>query len=45
MNQDHKEIEDLTWKAINAETKKIHDRDKHFRDLLAKLKIEHIGGN
>jgi len=40
-----KEIEELTWKAINNETKKIHDRDQHYKDLLAKLKIEHIGGN
>lgn len=41
--QDLKEIEELTWTAINKETQKIKDRDNHFRDLLAKNKIDHIG--
>lgn len=43
MTENMKEIEELTWKAINEETKRIHYRDDHFRKLLEQSKIEHMG--
>lgn len=43
MSEDIKEIEELTWKAINEETKRIHYRDNHFRKLLEQSKVDHIG--
>jgi hypothetical protein len=43
MSTDLKEIEELTWKAINKETKKIHDRDQQLKNILSQTKIEHIG--
>ena len=39
---DVKEIEDLTWTAINAETRKIHDRDNQLRKILAQHNIKQM---
>ena len=37
-----KEIEEITWKVINAKTKEIHERDQHYRKIMSKLNVEVI---